>query len=49
METDTFNPRTREVKMGSDMAGWREEYKVEGDRDSVQCEVWWRQMQSVDL
>ena len=30
----TFNPSTREVETGSDMAGRREEYKVGGDRSS---------------
>ena len=29
-----FNPRTREMETGSDMAEQREEYKVGGDRSS---------------
>ena len=32
-----FNPGTREVETRV-MAGWREEYKVGGDRRSVQSE-----------
>ena len=28
------------------MVGWREEYKAERARNSVQSEVWWRQLQS---
>ena len=31
-EAHTFNPSTREVGTGSDMAGWRKEYKAGGDR-----------------
>lgn len=30
----TFNLRTREVKTGRDIPGWREEYKVGGERSS---------------
>ena len=30
-----FNPSTREVEMGRDMAGQREEYKVGGDGSST--------------
>ena len=34
MVAHTFNHITSEVQMGSDMAGWREEYKAVGDRNS---------------
>ena len=30
----TFSPITREIKTGRGVAGWREEYKAEGDRSS---------------
>ena len=34
MAAHTFNPSTREVEMGSDLAGQREKYKAGGDRSS---------------
>ena len=30
----TFNPSTLKVETGTDLAGWREEYKEGGDRSS---------------
>ena len=37
MVAHTFNPRTREVETGKDMAGLREEYKAEEER--TQCSL----------
>ena len=33
-EAHAFNPNTREVEIGSNVAGWREKYKAGGDRRS---------------
>ena len=35
-ESFAFNPSTTEVETERDMAGWREEYKVGGDKSLVQ-------------
>lgn len=34
-----FNPTTKEVNR-SDMTGWREVYMADGDKSSLQSEVW---------
>ena len=46
MASHTFNPSTREVETGVIMGGQREEYKVGGDRSSVQSELSERWVQS---
>ena len=33
-ESHAFNPSTRKVETGRDIAGWKEDYKVAGDRSS---------------
>ena len=35
-ESHTFNPNSKEVEPGRDMARWREEYKVGRERSSLQ-------------
>ena len=37
-KSQAFDPSIREMETGRDMAGWREEYKVGGDRSSVKSE-----------
>ena len=37
-ESPAFNPSTKEVETGRDMAGQREEYKAGGDRSSSQSD-----------
>ena len=48
MVAQAFSPSTREVEMGRDMAGQREEYKAGGDKSSGQFETVSLRMQPGD-